>query len=163
MSNPVRAEANLGIQEGDRIVNVDGQPVNSWEQIREATVFARTNVLPVSIVHEGKTNTYPLMAKVSDIGGKFLNLDPKEHPVITAFTDKDAPAAKAGLKVDDEFVSFDGVPVVNQPALIDMIQERAGKPTECVVERGDQKIKVTVTPEVNPDTKEGPHRRRRCR
>ncbi|MGZ4975253.1 MAG: RIP metalloprotease RseP [Limisphaerales bacterium] len=152
---PGSAEAKLGIQEGDRIVNVDGKPVNSWEQIREVTVFARTNVLPVSVVHEGKTNTYPLTAKVSDIGGKFLNLDPKEHPVITAFTDKDAPASKAGLKVDDEFVSFDGVPVVNQPALIEMIQERAGKPTECVVKRGDQKIKVTVTPEVNPDTKKG--------
>ncbi|MDB6056691.1 MAG: rane-associated zinc metalloprotease, partial [Verrucomicrobiales bacterium] len=152
---PGSAEAKFGIQEGDRIVNVDGKPVSSWEQIREATVFARTNVLPVSIVHEGKTNTYPLMAKVSDIGGKFLNLDPKEHPVITAFTDKESPASKAGLKVDDEFVSFDGVPVVNQPALIEMIQERAGKATECIVKRGDQKVKVMVTPEVNPDTKKG--------
>jgi regulator of sigma E protease len=152
---PGSAEAKLGIQEGDRIVNVDGKPVNSWEQIREITVFARTNVVPVSIVHEGKTNTYPLTAKVSEIGGKFLNLDPKDHPVITAMTDKDTPAAKAGLKVDDEFVSFDGVPVVNQQALIDMIHERGGKPTECVVKRGDQKIKATVTPDVNPETKQG--------
>src|SRR5436190_12471008 len=67
---PNSAEAKLGIAEGDRIINVDGKPVNSWEQIREITIFARTNVLPVSIVHDGKTNTYPLTAKVSEIGGK---------------------------------------------------------------------------------------------
>src|SRR5205085_10397514 len=39
------AEAQMGIREGDRIVSVDGKPVKSWEQIREWTIFARTNVL----------------------------------------------------------------------------------------------------------------------
>jgi regulator of sigma E protease len=152
---PGSPEAKLGIQEGDRIISVDNRPVTSWEQIREITIFARTNVLPVTITHEGKTNTYQLTAQVSEIGGKFLNLDPKQHPIIGKITESDGPAAKAGLKEGDEFVSFAGIPAVNHVTLVDMIHKRADQPTEAVVKRDGKLVTLTITPTPQGSSKEG--------
>lgn len=152
---PGSPEAKLGIQEGDRVINVDGKPVNSWEQIREITIFARTNVLPVSIVHEAKTNTYQLTAQISDIGGKFLNLDPQQHPSVGKIMEPDGPAAKAGLKEGDEFISFAGVPAVNHIQVADIIHKRVDEPTDVVVKRDGKLLTLKVTPTAQAGTKEG--------
>ncbi len=151
---PGSAEAKLGIQEGDRIVAVDDKPVNSWEQIREITIFARTNVMPVTIVHESKTNTYQLTAQISEIGGKFLNLDPQQHPSVGKITEPDGPAAKAGFKEGDEFITFAGVPVVNPTQVRDIIHKRLNEATEAVVKRDGKLLTLTVTPTAQAGTKE---------
>src|SRR5205085_11551929 len=44
---PNSPEAKLGIQEGDKIVEVNGRKATSWQDVQMATVLARTNVLPV--------------------------------------------------------------------------------------------------------------------
>ena len=67
----------------------------------------------------------------------------------------DGPAEKAGLKVDDKFVSFGSVPVIGQRQLIKLINERPDKPTEVVVTRGEQKVALTVTPRLDAVEKVG--------
>ena len=148
-------EAKLGIHEGDRIVSVDGKPVTTWEQIREITILARTNVLPVTVTGEGKTNTYQLTAQSSEIGGKFLNLDPKQHPTVGKIMEPDGPAAKAGLKEGDEFISMQGIPAVNHVLLAEMIHKRTGQPTETLIKRDGKLLKLTVTPTAQAGSKEG--------
>jgi regulator of sigma E protease len=151
---PGSPEAKLGIVPGDRIMAVNGEKVKSWQDINRFTIFARTNVIPVAIEHAGKQTTFQLAAKNSEIGGKFLNLDPKDHPIVTMI-ESDGPAAKSGLKLEDEFVSFGDVPIIHQDQLVDLIHKRPGQATEIVVKRKDQKLTLTVVPEVNPDTKMG--------
>ncbi|HEX4644762.1 MAG TPA: RIP metalloprotease RseP, partial [Verrucomicrobiae bacterium] len=127
--DPNSPEAKMGIQEGDRIVAVDGKKVSSWDAIQTATVFARTNVIPVVIAHDGVAKTYYLTAKVSDvIGLKVLNLDPRDHPIIDEVK-SGTPAEKAGLKKSDEIVSVAKVPVFGQQHFIELIRERASQPT----------------------------------
>jgi regulator of sigma E protease len=152
---PNSLEANMGIQEGDRIVEVDGKKVNSWDTIQTATVFARTNVIPVVIEHEAVPKTYYLTAKVSDVMGlKVLNLDPRDHPVINDVK-SGSPAQKAGLKKDDEIISVAKVPVFGQQHFVELIRERALQPTEIVIKRNGQREAFTVTPELNPATGKG--------
>ena len=45
--DPKSPEAQMGIQESDRIVEVDGHKVTSWEDVQTDTILARTNVIPV--------------------------------------------------------------------------------------------------------------------
>lgn len=143
--DPKSPEAAMGIKEGDRIVSVDNQPVTSWEDIR-STVLARTNVIPVIIERDGVRKTYQLTAKVNDtIGGKFLNLDPRDHAEVEGVTDG-MPAIKAGLKAGDEILSVDNLPVCGEKRFVQMIEERAGKPTEIGVLRDKQKLTLAVTP-----------------
>jgi regulator of sigma E protease len=144
--DPKSPEAAMGIQEGDRIVSVDNQLVTSWEDIQKYTVLARTNVIPVIIEHDGVRKTYHLAAKVNDtIGGKFLNLDPRDHAEVEGVTDG-MPAIKAGLKAGDEVLTVDNLPVYGEKRFVQMIEERAGKPTEIAVLRDKQRLAFTITP-----------------
>jgi regulator of sigma E protease len=153
---PGSAEAKLGIQPGDQVVEVNGKATKSWEDVHTITMLARTNVLPVVIERDGQRKTYQLTAKVNELVNlKLLNLDPKDHPVIFK-VDDGSPAEKGGLKVSDHFLSFAEVPIYSQEQLVDLIRERGGQPSQVVVERDEtNKVSLSVTPLVDPSTKRG--------
>ena len=152
---PGSAEAKLGIQEGDRIMSVNGKKVKSWQDVVLDTVVARTSVLPVVIEHDGKEITYQLKATTDNaIGLKLLNLDPRDHPEVLEVTSGSA-AEKAGLKQGDHIIAFAGVPIASRDQLIDLIRKRGGQPTEMRVERGTQKMAMSITPIIDPTTKNG--------
>jgi len=152
---PGSAEARLGIQEGDVIKAVDGKKINTWQDIIINTAVARTSVLPVVIEHDGKEHTYRLQATADNaVGLKLLNLDPRDHPEVVKVM-PGTPAEKAGLKAKDVIVSFAGVPVASQEQLIGLIRKRGAEATETRVQRGAEKITLSVTPTVDPGTKFG--------
>ncbi|MBL8048865.1 MAG: M20/M25/M40 family metallo-hydrolase [Chthonomonas sp.] len=60
----------------------------------------------------------------------------------------DSPAAKAGIKTGDRLLSIGGKAVNNVQDLQQILVEaKAGVPLEVVLMRGDQELKLTVTPE----------------
>jgi regulator of sigma E protease len=153
--DPESPEYALGIREGDRVVSVDGKLVRSWQDVQMTTILARTNVLPVVIERDGAEKTYELTAQVHrDLGLKVLRLDPKEHPVIAQVT-PGSVAEGAGLEVGDRFVSFAGVPIVGHEQLVTLIRQRTEQPTEAEIQRGQERIALTVTPAADPVTREG--------
>lgn len=151
--NPDSAEAKLGIHEGDRIVAINHKPVKSWEEIYNSTILALTNVLPVTIVHDGVSNTYMLKAEVSNLLGlKTLDLDPRDHLIVKA-VQPGKPADAAHLKAEDEVVEFAGVPISSRQQFISLIQKRGNQPTPIEVKRGHDRLALTVTPDMDPATK----------
>ncbi len=153
--DPDSPEGKLGIRQGDRVVSVSGKPVKSWEDVNMTVVLGRSNTFEVVIERAGVPTPYTLTAKVNeDIGLKWLNLDPLEHPMVGA-VEPGMPAEQAGLRKGDRFVSFDAVPVVSQEHLIELVKKSEGKLSEVVVERGGQKLTLKVTPRYDPKTKRG--------
>jgi regulator of sigma E protease len=117
---PNSAEARLGIQEGDRIVSVNGEKVKSWQDVTLNTIVARTTTVPVAIEHAGKEQTFQLKTTTDNaIGLKLLNLDPRDHPEVMEVVSGSA-AEKAGLKPNDHVVSFAGVPIASRDQFIDL-------------------------------------------
>ncbi|REF30718.1 M50 family metallopeptidase [Calidifontibacter indicus] len=57
-----------------------------------------------------------------------------------------SPAAKAGLKDGDQFVSVGGKPVTTGTEAINTIRAHGNQPVEVVVLRGGQQVSITVTP-----------------
>jgi len=57
-----------------------------------------------------------------------------------------SPAQTAGLRPGDRFVAYDGHPVRSWDTLHTYIQHHLGKPITFVVQRGGQRLDVTVTP-----------------
>jgi regulator of sigma E protease len=152
---PDSPEAKLGIQQGDRILAVNGKAINSWQDVQRLAIVARTNIFPVVIEHDGKESTYQLATVVNEqLGLKMLNLDPRDHPLVHS-VESGGPAAKAGLKVDDEFVSFAGVSIYSQDQLVELIRKRPGQASQVVVKRGDEKLSLSVTPLFDPKTQRG--------
>ena len=111
--------------------------------------------MPVVIEHDGKEHSYQLHATTDNaIGLKMLNLDPRDHPQVMQVMSH-TPADKAGLQAKDVILSFAGVPVASREQLIDLIHKRGGQATELRVQRGAQKITLSVTPTLDPETKFG--------
>src|SRR6266542_843662 len=153
---PGSDEHSKDIREGDQIVMVDGKMAKSWQEVQEITALARTNVLAVVTERDGLRATNYLTARINDtIGLKVLDLEPRDHPVVS-IVDKDSPAEKAGLKEKDKFISFGGIPVVGQQHLVDLIRKRGEQATEVVVERDKKAVTLTVTPRIiDPEKKTG--------
>lgn len=143
--DPASAEGKLGVREGDKIVQVDGKATRSWHEVQEAAVFSTSNPIEVVVDRNGERKTFRLEAKSNPlIGGKYLDLDSKDHPEISDVFD--GAAKEAGVKPKDVVVRFAGVAISGVKQLQNLIRERAGEPTEMVVERGGKRVTLTVTP-----------------
>ena len=143
--DPESAEGKLGIREGDRVVMVDGRKTRAWHEVQEATVFATTNVIPVVIEREGAQKTYQLEAKGNPmLGGKYLNLDSRDHPVASDVMD--GAAKEGGMQPKDVITRFAGVNISGVKQLQNLIKERGGQSTEMEVERNGNRVVLTVTP-----------------
>ena len=68
------------------------------------------------------------------------------------------PAAEAGLRPGDTVVEIEGRPVLSWSDLAEAINRRPGQPTRLVVQRGTERVALTVTPRAvkdrGPDGKE---------
>jgi len=143
--DPTSTEGKLGIKEGDRIVMVAGKPTESWQDVTMATILANGTNIPVVMERDGKQLNYTLEAKMNpNVGGKFLNLDSKDHPQIELLND--GAGKRAGLQPKDVVVKFAGVNISGVKQLTNLIHERGGEPTEIEVERKGQRVKLMVTP-----------------
>jgi regulator of sigma E protease len=152
---PNSPEADLGIRPGDRIVEVNGKAVKSWQDVQMTAALARTNVMPVVIERDGQRKTYQLTAQVNELVGlKVLNLDPRDHPEVIDVQGS-SPGEQAGLKPRDVVLSFAGVPIASREQLVELIQMRPNEPTEMLVQRDAQKVTLNITPMLNPATKKG--------
>jgi regulator of sigma E protease len=152
---PGSAEEKLGVRAGDRIVAINGKPMESWEEVGETVILARSSQLPVTIEREGKRTTYELTAQINPIVGfKMLSLEPQDHPVIRGLISGSA-AEQVGLKAGDTVVSFAGVPIVGRDQFIKLIQQRPDKATELVVTRDGKDLKIDITPRLNPTNGKG--------
>jgi regulator of sigma E protease len=153
--DPESPEGKMGIRQGDKIVAINGKPVSSWEEVNTITALAPTNVFKVTIERDGVTTNHVLTARAHEsIGLKWLNLDPYQRPVVGA-VEPGMPAEQAGLKKGDHFLSFDGVPVISQEHLIELVKKSEGKLSEVVVEREGQRLTLHVTPKYDPKTQRG--------
>jgi regulator of sigma E protease len=153
--DPDSPEAKTGVREGDRIVAVQGKPVQSWEEVNMAVALARTNVLDIEVLRGEERRQFQLTARFNpEIGLKWFDLDPQDHPVVGA-VESGMPAEAAGLRKGDRFISFDRIPVVSQQHLIDLVSKHEGKQSEVVVEREGTRVVLHVTPRYDPATKRG--------
>ena len=148
--SPESPEGKLGLLARDELVQVDGQPTRSWRDVQMASLIARTTNVTVVVKREEKQLSFNLPLIVNtNVGWKMLDLNPLNHPKIENFTEPNGPAERAGLHTNDVVVNFAGVPVATIEQFIEMIQKRKGVATEIVVERGSEKIALTVTPNEN--------------
>jgi len=63
----------------------------------------------------------------------------------------DMPAARAGLQVGDVVTAVDGKPIATWEELSNTIRASSGHPVVMTVQRGDQSLSLTVTPEPKAD------------
>lgn len=144
-----------GLQVGDRIVAVDGDPTPNWEQFLNAIAAKSKRQVSLRVDRDGKTVD---LTFVPTGQGRYdlVNLDslgilPIIHPQITSLQ-RDAPAYEAGLRPGDVILAADGQRGVNRNSLVELIKAHEGKPITLEIKRDQQVLQVPVTPRKIGDT-----------
>jgi regulator of sigma E protease len=158
--------AQAGLRTGDRVVAVDGKPVQYWEDLARAVQAATGRPLAVTVQgRDAAPRTVavtPAQAKRKDLFGDDqtvweIGASPYLAAAIGDVIPGD-PAEQAGLKAGDVVVALEGQPVMSWDELAEKIHQRAGQPTRLEAKRGNETLTITVTPKKGkvpgPDGKE---------
>lgn len=145
-SGSVAKEAGLRV--GDIVVSVGGHPVTTWPELQtevqisngEPTEFVVRR--PVALT---EVRTLKLTATDGDFG--FVCVTNRHPAVVGGFWGEESVAEKAGLKVGDRIVSFNGARVTSERDLVQEIDEAdTERPSVLEVRRGEELLKLEMTP-----------------
>lgn len=141
---------DIGLQNGDRITEVNGKPVARFEELTSSKVLLGNTEL--TVVRDGETQKIhvpgDILEKVSDLGiGQFVEARVKMSGI--ALLEKGGNAEKAGVKIRDSIVAVDGVPITFYDEFRDQIVAKKNKKVQLSVIRENQPISLTtnVSPE----------------
>ncbi len=144
------AEA-AGLESGDKIVSIDGAPVEKWSKVQFEITTSPEQRLEFVVERGGRTvevTLEPVKVPKYEFGyaGVFPELLPSVSRVVA-----DSPAAKAGFEAGDEIRAVDGQGVADQVAFVEYIQQHPAERVEVRVARGGKLVTLGVVPETVED------------
>ncbi len=138
----------VGLLKGDTILSLDGRKVRNWEEAREEISSLMQKDYEIEILR----GTQKLKVTISPKMVEFLKQPLGDIGVIPAFPpvvggiQKDSPADRAGLKVDDEIVSVSGEKINFWDEISMLLRDSNGNPVTLKVKRGNGYIDLKVVP-----------------
>lgn len=138
--------AAAGIEPGDRIVAVDGEPVERWDEVGFTVMSSPGRSLSLTFERDGRRRTIELTPdtvpryEVGDAG-----LAPRIQPRVSQLV-PGLPGELAGLQLGDELRTMDGRPVFDLEEFVRYIQQRPGVGIDLEVEREGRPLTITVVP-----------------
>ena len=152
------AAAAAGLRAGDTVRAIDGEPIETWQELRWRVLQAALQRHPVRLETMGERghigqltldlSGYPTDEVDSDAleGVGLRLLRPRLEPVLGQVVGG-GPAARAGLAAGDRVVSIQGKPVDSWEALVAAIRAHPGQPISLLVERDGATRSIEVVPE----------------
>ncbi len=149
---PDSPAAAAGLAPGDRVLAVDGQAVDNWQEFDLRVLISGGQQIDLT-VERGLGEPQVISATPERVGSSaqgYLGAMPAFEPVVFGVVEN-TPADDAGLQPEDRFASVDGVSIEDWTQVTTLIRERPGEPTEFVIERDGALLEMTMT----PDAREG--------
>jgi regulator of sigma E protease len=141
-----------GLQPGDRIVSVDGTPVDTWEELQMQLIPKANRRVRVVAERSGQQVEVDLVPAAQ---GKFeigdAGIVRVMRPQIRAVFDG-SPAKESGLQGGDVILAVAGERGVTRERAIELIRAHENKPLAFEVERDGQTRTISVTPRRVDDT-----------
>jgi regulator of sigma E protease len=158
--------ASSGFQDGDRIVAIDGQAIETWTDASLALMQGSMDHrdLGVSVVDAGgseRRRTLALSKLPADLDeqGAYreIGLAPRQWAVapVIGSVQADSAAARAGLKPGDRILAIDGEKISDWRDVSEVIQKLAPaeKPLTLDIERDGRSLSLMASPKRNaPDS-----------
>lgn len=145
--SPARA---AGLRIGDRIVAIDGDPVDGIEDVADHTVYFPGKTLSVAVARGGSTTVVPVTLATRELSDKFGNkakvgeLGVEMVPPLVGRFHGDSPAEKAGVMLGDRIIAVDGTPVSSFTDIPRLVQPHPGRSIEVTVRRDGRSLAIPV-------------------
>jgi len=142
-SNSVALAA--GLKPGDRIISVDGRPVETWDQFLMLIGGKAKRQVTIGYLRDGRAAEALMVPnglgkyELGDIG-----IQPKIHPEIDEVF-PGQPAAQAGFRQRDVILAVGDRQNIQYDPLIDLLRSSPGTPLTFTVRRDGAIQTVTVT------------------
>ena len=138
--------AKAGIQQGDRILRIDGEHNPTWEDVLLKLIESPSQ--PVNLAVERGNEILEKQVKPEpDANDDFGNIGWEPEQTITvAELEPNMPALKSGLQVNDRIVAIDGKPIRARLAIRHYLQQNGAKPVDVTVIRDGKELHFTMTP-----------------
>ncbi len=140
------AGARAGLASGDRLLTIDGEPVEHWQQVSMTILTSPGRALAIEYERNGKRERTEL---TPDIIPKYKlgmpTLAPPWKPQVVEVVEG-RPAALAGFAPDDILVAVDRQPVFSLEEFTQRLQRSEG-PVVVEVERDGRIVPLEVRPE----------------
>jgi regulator of sigma E protease len=141
---------SAGIEVGDRIVAVDGSPVDDWNDLSMVIATKANRAVTLQIDRSGERvekQVTPASKTKFEIGD--LGIRPQLNPEVRTVNPGE-PAASAGLRSGDVILGVNGERNVNDDRIIELVRAHAGKPLTFDVRRENGQVEqLELTPQVS--------------
>ena len=158
---PDGTAAKVGLEPGDKILEVNHVPVsrfagmgNMRQSVTWNVVRSEEPLIPVKFERDGEVRTVEVEPVTPEREGwgrrplRQIGILPATTPMV-AKVFPDSPAARAGIQPRDLILSADGEPLLSLASLSEFLNTHAaGVPIALGVQRGDQTMNLSVTPQV---------------
>lgn len=106
--------ARAGLEAGDRVLSIDGEPMRYWEDVEARVEASPGRTLTLRVERRGKPVDVPLVPE-ADAGGRRGQVGIVAAPFLpqVGVIDPGSPAARAGLVTGDLVTAVDGAPVAS--------------------------------------------------
>ncbi|WP_339510712.1 sigma E protease regulator RseP [Pseudomonas sp. RL_15y_Pfl2_60] len=148
--------AQAGLQPGQEIVSINGEPTNGWSAVNLQLVrrLGESGVLDLSVKSPGSTaesaeqihldNWLKGVEEPDPIAALGIRPWRPELKPVLAEIDPSGPASAAGLAVGDELVALDGKPLNDWQQVVDQVRALPGKAVTLQIMRAGQLQDVSV-------------------
>ena len=142
--------AKSGLQEGDRVLSVDGHPMRAWNDVNTAAALSGGRPVAFRILRAGKEEELQVRAAYSEVLGSYM-LD-AEASVKSCVGEvmTNSPAAKAGLREGDLVTSVDGLAVGTIAEINALLRRRGAGEAAVGVARAGSNLVLKVALSVDP-------------
>ena len=157
--------ARAGLMIGDRILEINGTPVLSWDEIEASVRQDMGRPVSLKIRRGGETldvSVTPEKRAGKNIFGESkeswdIGISPLIYPIVGRVMNG-TPAEKAGIREGDRIIDIGGTELKTWQDVTSIIHENPGRELRFKIKRDDQLIEFLISPEKKtektPDGKE---------
>lgn len=143
------AAARAGLKEGDRILSVNDRPVIAWEPMLDALfdVPAQGDV-SLAVRRGGRDTSLIFSGRILHEPGRAgLGLVPANTEIIVVGPPEPGkPGERLGLKMQDVFLSINGIPIRDLQKVLQIVKQNAGREITIEWRREGERMSGTAVP-----------------
>ena len=137
-----------GVRPGDRIMNVNDEPIETWQDVVYAVLDSKGETVAVQVQRGEEQRQFDLPAGTWSGGIRRIRLDNQDLLEVMSF-ETPSLLGDVGFKPGDVVLGVNGQKAYSQYQLLDLLMADAGQMKTVLVTRADQEVELPfLTPDV---------------